>query len=81
MLALAELGTLCISAGLSVVLAGTVSPELRQRAESVCFNDASRLCSNAMADEGQIVSCMKGKRDLLTVPCRMAFDEVARALK
>lgn len=66
----------------STVMAGSadIDPELRQRAEAACRDDALRLCADAVPDEAAIVACMRPKRASLTAPCRSAFDEVARKL-
>ena len=63
-------------------VAGTVdvSPDLRQRAEAACKDDALRLCADAIPDESAIIACMRPKRASLAAPCRSAFDEVARRL-
>ena len=68
-------------AATSAAAAGSVSPELRQKAETVCFEDASRLCPEALTDEGQVVACMRGKRTLLTASCRTVYDQVVQSLK
>ena len=62
----------------SVALASEadVSPVLRARAEAVCRDDAVRLCSAAIPDEGAILACMRPKRALLSVPCQKVFDAV-----
>lgn len=63
-------------------VAGTVdvSPDLRQRAEAACQDDALRLCADAIPDESAIIACMRPKRASLAASCRSAFDEVARRL-
>ncbi len=66
----------------ALAMAGTVdvSPDLRQRAEAACKDDALRLCADAIPDEAAIIACMRPKRTSLGAPCRVAFDEVARRL-
>jgi hypothetical protein len=58
-----------------------VTPALRKQAEAVCQADALRLCADAIPDETAVVSCMRPKRALLTVPCRKIFDEVTREVR
>ena len=55
-----------------------VGPALRAQAESVCRDDALRLCSDAIPDESAILACMRPKRASLTPSCRKIFNEVVR---
>ena len=77
-----------ISTGLTIALASSclagaqdVSQALRARAVQTCTSDAMRLCPEAIMDEGQVVTCMAGKRPQLTQSCRAVYDQVARLLK
>ena len=77
-----------ISAGLTAALTSSclagaqdVSQALRDRAVQTCTGDAMRLCPEAIMDEGQVVTCMAGKRPQLTQSCRAVYDQVARLLK
>ena len=82
------LKSVCLSAALTVALssgclagAQDVSQALRDRAVQTCTSDAMRLCPEAIMDEGQVVTCMAGKRPQLTQSCRAVYDQVARVLK
>ena len=45
-----------------------------------CLGEALRLCPNALAEKDHGVSCILGKRRLLTAPCRVLSDQGVRFL-
>ena len=51
---------------------------VRQRAEQACYDDANRLCADAIPDEEKIKACMTVHRKQLSPKCREVFDAGAR---
>lgn len=47
---------------------------VRQRAEQACYDDANRLCNDAIPDEAKITACMGAHRKQLSARCRTMFD-------
>ena len=56
-----------------------IPPVLRQSA-MMCFGQALRLCPNALAAKDHGLSCILGKRRLLSAPCRGVYDQGVRLL-
>ena len=56
-----------------------IPPELRQSA-MLCLGEALRLCPDALATKDHGVSCILGKRRLLSTPCRTVYDQGVRLL-
>lgn len=54
-------------------------PELRQSA-MLCIGEALRLCPDALAARDRGLSCIRGKRRLLSAPCRGVYDQGLRVL-
>lgn len=51
---------------------------VRQRAEQACYDDATRLCNDAIPDEAKITACMARNRSKLSPGCRKIFDAGTR---
>ena len=51
---------------------------VRQRAEQACYDDANKLCADAIPDEEKIKACMKIHRVQLSPKCRAVFDANAK---
>jgi hypothetical protein len=47
----------------------------------LCLGEALRLCPNALAAKDHGLSCIRGKRRLLSVPCRGVYDQGVRLLE
>ena len=47
---------------------------LRAEAEHACYNDATRLCPDAIPDEAKVTACMTIKRAQLSPACGKVFD-------
>ena len=56
-----------------------IPPALRLSAMT-CIGEALRLCPNALAAKDHGVSCILGKRRLLSAPCRDVYDQGVRLL-
>lgn len=56
-----------------------IPPELRQSA-MLCLGEALRLCPDALAAKDHGVSCILGKRRLLSAPCRSVYNRGVRLL-
>lgn len=56
-----------------------VPPELR-RSAMLCIGEALRLCPDALAAPDHGLSCIRGKRRLLSAPCRTVYDQGLRVL-
>ena len=56
-----------------------VPPQLRQSALQ-CLGEALRLCPNALAAKDHGLSCILGKRRLLSASCRSVYDQGLRLL-
>ena len=56
-----------------------IPPALRQSAMT-CLGEALRLCPNALAARDHGLSCILGKRRLLSAPCRSVYDQGLRLL-
>lgn len=48
---------------------------LRDRAQALCYDDANKLCPDAIPDEDRVKSCMVKKRSQLSAQCREIFDQ------
>ena len=76
---------LCLTAALAMsssALAAppiAIPPALRQSA-MLCLGEALRLCPDALAARDHGVSCILGKRRLLSAPCRGVYDQGVRLL-
>ena len=57
-----------------------VIPEELQNSALLCLGEALRLCPNALAAKDHGVSCILGKRRLLSRPCRALGDQGVRLL-
>ena len=76
------LGLILVFAAATPALAApriAIPPELRQSAMQ-CLGEALRLCPNALAAKDHGVSCILGKRRLLSAPCRTVYDQGVRLL-
>lgn len=58
----------------SLASAEITTDTVRQRAEQACYDDANRLCADAIPDEAKITACMKVHRTQLNPKCRAVFD-------
>ena len=70
-------------AALSLLFPTLASAEIttdtvRQKAEQACYDDANKLCSDAIPDETKIAACMKLHRVQLSPKCRAIFDANAK---
>ena len=60
---------------------GIVVPPQLQQSAMLCLGEALRLCPNALAAKDHGVSCILGKRRLLSAPCRTVYDQGVRLLE
>ena len=67
---LAVLALLVAVCGLAYGVSGAAA---QGDARQLCQNDAMRLCSEFVPDEGRITSCMIHKRRYLSPECRVAM--------
>jgi hypothetical protein len=51
-----------------------IPPGLQQSAV-LCLGEALRLCPNALSAKDHGLSCILGKRRMLTAPCRTVYDQ------
>ena len=70
---------ICLVATALIVLPGLASARMpkndpRQEAEQACYDDAMKLCGDAVPDEQKITACMGTKRAQLSAPCAKIFD-------
>ena len=67
---------LLLPAGLAptLVLANISTDTVRQRAEQACYDDATKLCNDAIPDEAKITACMTLNKAKLSPDCRKVFD-------
>ena len=68
---------LALSAAVTPAIAApriAIPPQLQQAA-ILCLGEALRLCPNALAAKDHGVSCIVGKRRLLSAPCRTVYDQ------
>lgn len=74
--------TVALAASSPAIAAPSIAipPELRQSA-MLCLGEALRLCPDALAAKDHGVSCIRGKRRLLSTPCRSVYDQGVRLLK
>lgn len=45
-----------------------------QQEQNACFNDAQRLCPEAIPDRQKVAACLSRNRSRLSRPCRTALD-------
>lgn len=48
-------------------------PSLRDREQAACYNDAMRLCKDAVPNEAKIARCMRAKIAQVSTGCRRYF--------
>ncbi len=65
---------LILSSPLMAATLPTAKEKLRAEAEHVCYDDAQRLCPDAVPDEAKVRACMKAKKASLSPACRKVFD-------
>ncbi len=53
---------------------------IRQQAEHDCYDDAQKLCPDAVPDEDKITACMTKKRAQLSPACGKVFDKGLQGL-
>lgn len=58
-----------------------VVPPALQGAAALCLGEALRLCPAALSSRDHGLSCILGKRRLLTAPCRLVYDQGLRLLQ
>ena len=58
-----------------------VIPDALKATAMACFAEALRLCPNALAAKDHGVSCIVGKRRLLSRPCQGVYDQGLRLLR
>ena len=56
-------------------------PPALQRSAALCLGEALRLCPSALSSTDHGLSCILGKRRLLTAPCRTVYDQGLRLLQ
>ena len=77
---------LCLALSLAMASAGVaapriVLPEKLQQSALLCLGEALKLCPDALAARDHGLSCILGKRRLLSQPCRSVYDQGIRLLK
>jgi hypothetical protein len=65
---------LTMSTPLMAAKVPTEQEKLRAEAEHVCYDDAQKLCPDAVPDEAKVTACMKAKKAKLSPACRKVFD-------
>ncbi len=65
---------LTIATPLTAATLPTAKEKLRAEAEHVCYDDAQKLCPDAVPDEVKVTACMKAKKASLSPACRKVFD-------
>jgi len=65
---------LTIATPLTAATLPTEKEKLRAEAEHVCYDDAQKLCPDAVPDEAKVTVCMKAKKANLSPACRKVFD-------
>ncbi len=65
---------LTITTPLTAATLPTAKEKLRAEAEHVCYDDAQKLCPDAVPDEAKVRACMKAKKASLSPACRKVFD-------
>ena len=79
-LALVAAAALALAAPASAAPRIAVPPAL-QGAAALCLGEALRLCPAALSSKDHGLSCILGKRRLLTAPCRLVYDQGLRLLQ
>ena len=74
------LGTFAFSTAPAVATPKIAIPEGLKQSAMTCFAEALRLCPGALAAKDHGVSCIVGKRRLLSRPCQSVYDQALRLL-
>lgn len=74
-LASSSLVALCLSATSALAGSGIAIPLQLQQSAVLCLGEALRLCPNALAAKDHGLSCILGKRRLLSASCRVVYDQ------
>lgn len=62
-----------LSTGAFAASANKAKPTLRDQEQAACYDDAMRLCKDAVPDEQKIASCMKSKMSQVSKGCQKFF--------
>ena len=74
------LGALLICVAPALAAPRIAIPEGLKASAMVCLAEALRLCPNALAAKDHGVSCIVGKRRMLSTPCQGIYDQALRLL-
>ncbi len=60
--------------GPTLAWAAISTDTVRQKQQQACYDDANKLCADAIPDEEKIKTCMGANRSRLSPKCREIFD-------
>lgn len=75
-LAVGLISALCVST--AATAATSKQDRLRQQAEAMCAEDATRLCGDSIGDDARTAECMKANEAQLSPGCRRASRALNR---
>jgi hypothetical protein len=62
-----------VSGAAMAATASKSQPTLRDQEQAACYDDAQRLCKDAIPDEDKITACMKAKFSQVSAGCKKFF--------
>ena len=58
-----------LSVSTTAMAATQKATSLRDQQQAACYDDAQRLCGDAMPDVDKVIECMKPKKALVSAAC------------
>ena len=63
----------CVSTAAFAATADKAKPTLRDQEQAACYDDAQKLCPDAVPDEKKIETCMRAKMEQVSTGCKKFF--------
>ena len=63
----------CLSSSAFAATAKKANPSVRDQEQAACYDDAMRLCKDAVPDEDKIAACMKTNMSKVSAGCKKFF--------
>ena len=68
------LGAVLLASMSIASMAATKGPSLQDRQQAACYNDAQKLCPDAIPNVEKVTACMADKRAQVSPACAAMYD-------